>query len=223
MNEAGLKNLWQQSVNKDITEDQNVYINAANAARSEVFRFISTMKPVKIFTVFAGMLWVAFWSYVLGNIYLYGFSEANKFFLFSLSFQVILTAIALVIYIYQLVTIYKADLSMPILKAQEIIAALKSSTLIIARILFLQLPLWTTFYWNETMLQNGNLFLWILQGGITIGFMVIAVWLFFNIRYENRNKKWFRIIFNGIEWTPVMKAMHSLEVLNDFKEEKIIS
>jgi len=35
-----------------------------------------------------------------------------------------------ILMIYQLVTIYKADLSMPILKAQEIIAALKSSTLI---------------------------------------------------------------------------------------------
>jgi len=44
-----------------------------------------------------------------------------------------------------------------------------------------------------------------------VPFTVIAIWLFFNIKYENKNKKWFQLIFNGKEWTPLMKSMELLE------------
>ena len=141
------------------------------------------------------------------------------FFLVSATIQIGLTAVALIIYIYQLINIYKVDITDPILETQNRLANLKTSTLWITRILFLQLPVWTTFYWNISMIENGNWFLWIIQGIVTLSSAYIAIWLFFNIRYENRNKKWFKFIFNGKEWTPLMKSMELLEQIEDYKDK----
>jgi hypothetical protein len=56
-----------------------------------------------------------------------------------------------------------------------------------------------------------------MQIAITLIFTVTAVWLFINIRFENRNQKWFRVLFRGKEWTPLMKAMDLLEQTNEYK------
>ncbi len=152
------------------------------------------------------------------NLFLFAFSKANPFFLFSAAIQVALTALALIIYVYQLITIYQVDITEPILKTQEKLASLKTSTLWVTRILFLQLPVWTTFYWNESMLENGNWFLWIIQSIVTLSLTYVAVWLFFNIKYENRNKKWFKLIFNGKEWTPVINSMELLSQIDEYRK-----
>jgi len=140
----------------------------------------------------------------------------NLFLLFSASIQIGLTAIALIFYIYQLFMIYQVDITDPILKTQKRLASLQTTTLWITRILTLQLPVWTTFYWNTSMIDNGNWILWIIQGIVTISSACVAIWLFFNIRYENRNKKWFKLIFNGKEWTPLMKSMELLEQMEEY-------
>lgn len=45
------------------------------------------------------------------------------------------------------------------------------------------------------------------------------MWLFFNIKYKNREKKWFKLIFNGREWTPLLKAMALLNEIKAYKKE----
>lgn len=217
MNELELKKLWQTTNEK--LEDSFV-INRKNTediTRIKVHNFLSSMKPIKIFTLLIGIIWVGFGTIILSHIYLYAFSEANKFFLISASVQVTLTAIALWIYLYQLITIYQVDITDPILKTQETLANLKVSTLLSARLLLLQLPVWTTFWWNDTMLTDWNLFQWVMTVTITILFTYVSIWLFFNIKYKNRNKKWFKLIFKGKEWTPLMKSMELLEQVEDYK------
>ena len=46
--------------------------------------------------------------------------------------------------------------------------------------------------------------------------------LFFNIKIENRDKKWFRLIFEGKEWTPLMRAMELSEQIEEYKIEEEI-
>lgn len=167
----------------------------------------------KIFSILAGFLWVGFVDVLIINL----FQVANPFFLISAGIQVILTKLAIGIYLYQLILIHQVDMSGPILEIQEKLVRLKSSTLWVARFLFLQLPVWTTFYWNESMLSSSNFLLYIIQGIVTLSFTVIAVWLFLNINYENRDKKWFRLIFNGTEWQPVIKSMELLHQIDHYK------
>ena len=217
MNELELKKLWQTTNDK---LDESIVINKRNTediTRVKVHSILGSMKPIKIFTLLLGILWVGIGVIALSSIYLNSFSEANKFFLFSASIQVGLTAVALFVYLYQLITIYRVDITDPIIRTQEKLSGLKISTLWVTRILFLQLPVWTTFWWNKTMLTDWSILQWAVTMFFTVSFTFIAIWLFVNIKYENRNKKWFQLIFSGKEWTPLMKSMELLEQVDDYK------
>lgn len=217
MNESELKKLWQAT---NLKLEESLVITRNNSdeiAKMKIHNFLGSMKPIKIFTLLMGILWVSITGTVVVNL----FPHWSLFFLFSATIQISLTAIALIIYIYQLIKIYEVDITDPILETQNRLANLKTSTLWITRILFLQLPVWTTFYWNTSMIENGNWFLWIIQGIVTLSSAYVAIWLFFNIRYENRNKKWFKYIFIGKEWTPLMKSMELLEQIEDYKDKNV--
>ena len=219
MNDSELIKLWQTTNDK---LEESIVINRENIeeiTRVKVYSILGSMKPIKIFTLIFGILWVVIGTIFLSSIYLYSFSESNKFFLFSASIQVGLTTIALFVYLYQIITIFQVDISDSVIKTQEKLSKLKISTLWVTRILFLQLPVWTTFWWNETMLLDWGILQWVFTMFFTISFTVIVIWLFFNIKYENRNKKWFQLIFRGKEWTPLMNSIELLDQVEFYKDQ----
>ncbi len=220
MKESELKQYWATANEKLEMSLHISKINTDELKQLKIYHFISEMKAIKLFTLICGILWAGIGSAILSKIFIYQYTYANKFFLFSASIQIALTAIAVIVYLYQIITIYTVDITEPVLKTQEKLSRLRSSTLWIARILLLQLPVWTTFYWNETMIENGSLLLWAIQTIVTLFFIFAALWLFFNIKIENRDKKWFRLIFEGKEWTPLMRAMELLEQIEEYKLEK---
>jgi hypothetical protein len=213
MEDTEIINLWRSYGQR---LEESLQLNRKNAeeiTRLKVRSFLSSMKPLKLFIIIVGIIWVG----IIDILIISTFPAANWFFIISAGIQVLLTKLAIVIYLYQLILIHQADTSEPIVETQHKLARLRSTTLLIARILFLQLPVWTTFYWNKSMLANGSIPLYILQMVITLSFTVLAVWLFRNIKYENKDKKWFRLIFDGKEWNPVLR---SIELLNQVKEYK---
>lgn len=219
MDELEIKALWK-TTNEKLEESFIISKkNTEDITKIKIQNFLGSMKPYKMFTLLVGLLWVGIGATVLSQIYLNSFSEANKFFLFSASIQVLLTAIALIIYVYQLITIYQVEISDPVLQTQEKLSQLKVSTLWVTRILFLQLPVWTTFWWHETMISDWNVLQWTMPVIVTFSFTIIAIWLFFNIKFENRNKRWFKLIFNGREWTPLMKAMELLDQIGEYNDK----
>lgn len=220
MEDIKLKNLWASYEEKFMDNYKLIENISKDVTQLKIQSFLSSMKPIKIFTLLMGILWVLVGGIALLHVYVHAFSEVSLFFLFSASIQIILTAIAVIIYLYQLVLLYQVDLSMPVIKAQKTLIHLKASTLWVTRILFLQLPVWTTFYLNPNMLFNANIYYLIFQGMITTVFVFIAVWLFLNIKFENRNKKWFRMIFNDKEWSPIINSIDLIKQLEDFKEEE---
>lgn len=219
MEDTEIINLWK-SYDKKL--DENLLLNRKNAediTKLKVRSFLTSMKPLKIFTILVGIIWVGFGGVIITNLFIFAFTMVSKFFLISAGIQLLLTAIALVGYIYQLILIHQVDISEPILETQEHLARLKSSTLWVTRILFLQLPVWTTFYLTESMFENGHTIFYILQGIVTFSFTYLALWLFFNIKYENKDKKWFRLIFDGKEWSPVIKSMELLSQIDEYRIE----
>jgi hypothetical protein len=219
MNENELKLLWQSAYEKLESSLQVNKINTEEITRLKAQNLLSSMKPIKIFTLIVGILWVTALGIVLVNLFVYTYDKVSLFFLYSATIQVLLTAISIAIYIYQLVLIGSIDFSEPVLTIQEKISKLKISTLNVARLFFLQLPLWTTFYWNDKMFVAENWLLWIMQGMVTLSFTLVALWLFFNIKYENRNKKWFRWIFRGKEWQPILQSMELLNQIDNYQEQ----
>jgi hypothetical protein len=219
MNEIELKSIWQSYQSKI---EQTLAINKQNTdeiLKMKVHSLLSSMKPIKIFTLIAGLVWSIPLAFMLINVFIFSYSEVSLFFLYSASIQVLLTLIATIMYIYQLNLIYNIDFSTPILTMQERLAKLKISTLWAARILFLQLPVWTTFYLTRSTLMEGNTLLLLLQGLVTFLFAYAGIWLFINIDYKNRGKKWFQLIFKGREWTPLMQSMELLSQIEEYKIE----
>jgi hypothetical protein len=220
MNENQIKELWKNSNAKFEQSRIITRQNTADITKLKVQSLLSSMKPIKIVTVLTGILWVGLGGVIIVRLFAHAFEKVSPFFLLSAALQILITAIALVIYICQIILIYQADISDTVIETQRKLTHLKSSSIWLARLLFLQLPLWTTFYWNKGMRQNGNIGLWIIQIAVTLSFTLIAVWLFFNIKYENKDKKWFKFIFSGKEWQPVLKAMELNKEIMDFEQER---
>jgi len=215
MEDAAIIALWKSYTQK---LDESLELNRKNTiaiTQMKVSSLLASMKPIKIITIIVGLLWVGFVDTIIIGV----FHIANPFFLVAAIVQVLLTKLAIGIYLYQLILIYQTDSSAPVLATQEKLARLQISTLWVPRLLFLQLPLWTIFYWNKSMLANGNMALYMLQAVVTLLCTGLAVWLFINIRYENSNKKWFQLLFSGKEWTPLMKSITLLEELSDYRAE----
>jgi hypothetical protein len=218
MNEIDLKLLWQSA---SVSLETNIAITKKNTddiTKMKAHNFLSSMKPIKIFTLVAGILWVVPLCFVLVNLFFYAYDKISLFFFYSAAMQALLTIITIAIYVYQLDLINRIDFSEPVLTIQEKIAKLKISTLSVTRLVFLQLPLWTTFYLSENIFKNGNTTLLIVQGIVTLSFAFVAIWLFINIKFENRNKKWFQWIFNGKEWQPILKSMELLDLIKEYKK-----
>lgn len=215
MENTDIINLWK-SYDKKLEE--NLVLNKKNATditQLKVQSLLKSMRPIKLFIIITGIIWVLFVDVLIINF----FHIANPFLLISAILHVLLTKLAIGIYLYQVILIYQVDISEPVLATQDKLASLKSSTLWVARLSFLQLPIWTIFYWNRSMLENGNFWLYAIQFIVTVSSVITSVWLFFNIKYENRGKKWFQLIIGGIEWNPVIKSMELYREVEEFKQD----
>ena len=216
MNDTDLKYLWQTGNEQIAISQKSDKTSLDNLTKRNVSHFLSSMKPIKIFTLLVGLLWVFGIGYVLIKLSINAYDQVSLYFLYSAYFQVMLTAMAVIIYIIQLSTLYSIDFNKPVVILQKTLIKLKASTLNVTRILILQLPFWTTFYWNESMFENGTLPLFIFQGVVTISFTYLSLWLFFNLKYKNADKWWFKLLLQGKEWEPLIT---SIDILNDMEEE----
>ncbi|MEE1945340.1 hypothetical protein VRU48_09485 [Pedobacter sp. KR3-3] len=214
MQELEIINLWKQY---DEKLEQSLSLNRKNTVaitQLKVKSALATMKPIKIFALLAGITWVGF----VDTMIIHLFHVASPYFLVSAIIQTLLSKFAIGTYIYQLILISEVDSSGSVLATQEKLASLRASTLNVARWLWLQLPIWTTFYWSNEMFQSGNAWLWAIQCIVTIAFVVLAIWLFINIKEENKHKKWFRLLFNGSEWTPILESAAFLKEIEHFEK-----
>ena len=215
MNDTDLKYLWQTGNEQIAISQKSDKTSLDNLTKRNVSHFLSSMKPIKIFTLLVGLLWVLGIGYVLLKLTINAYDQVSLYFLYSAYFQVMLTAMAVILYIIQLSTLYSIDFNKPVVILQKTLIKLKASTLNVTKILILQLPFWTTFYWNESMFKNGTLPLFILQGAVTISFTYLSLWLFFHLKFENADKWWFKLLLQGKEWEPLIT---SIGILNDMEE-----
>lgn len=219
MNENELKLLWQLSNEK---MERSLQVNKKNTneiTKLKVKNVLASMKPIKIFTLFVGIIWVLFWGIIVTNLFVYAYDKVSLFFLYSAAVQLLLTAVAIGIYLYQLIMISNVNISDSVITTQKKLSYLKGSTLWSAKILLLQLPFWTTFYLSKEMIVSGNISYILVNGFFTLLFAYSAIWLFINIKYENRNRKWFQWIFRGKEWQPILQSMELLNLIDNYQQQ----
>ena len=177
---------------------------------------LSSLTRIKTIVAFAGILWI----WLLVFLLMHSLSMEKIFFVVSVGAIVIFNVYAVIIYFKHIVLIRQINKSNNITQTQHKLAQLQTSTMHITRILFLQSPFYTTWFLSVDMLAGTSTGLLIFQCCITAFFTLLSIWLYRNIKYENADKKWFRILFSGKEWTSVTKAIAFMQEIEDFKNDK---
>ncbi|MEP7268556.1 MAG: hypothetical protein ABI844_13085 [Saprospiraceae bacterium] len=211
MNENELKSLWQSTYEQILLNTNLIRNNQEDLTTIKVHQTLSSLKPSKIVMIILGILWVLFIDALILNFY----SIASWFFLGSALAISMINKISIAIYIYHLVLINQVN-TLPVVEGQKKLGTLKSSSLLVVRILILQIPFWTIFWWNESMIKEWKFYQWTIAGIVTLLSILFTRWLFKNIKFENRDKKWFKWIFRGNEWQAVIRSMELLQLIKEY-------
>jgi len=219
MDDLELNALWKEYDRK--LEESRVLNLQAWAVQRQTFEWLQTQKvrsrlrPMGVFkgwAVFLGVIWVLFLGLLAG-----GDHGKHPWFTGSIGIIFLFNVFAIVAYIRQMALIRQIDYTDNIVETQEKLAALQASTLRTTRIMFLQTPFFSTWFWNERFIAGSGLAFWAIAVPIVLLLALGALWFYRNITLANANKKWFRRLFNGIEWSPILRAMEYLKEIEDFR------
>jgi hypothetical protein len=222
MEEQELKNLWQtydqQLRQAKILNLQSWVVQLQTKEAIQLMRAKSKLNALanfKKWVVLLGVLWVA----LLLLLAYYSFSFEKIFFFVSACVLALFNIYAVAAYIRQILLIREIDNSESIVEAQEKTARLQSSTIRIVRVLFLQMPFYTTWFITPSSIVNRDPGFWFISLPVALLFVFFSVWLYRNINARNAHKKWFRLLFSGPEWTPVIQAIEFMREIDEFKKE----
>jgi len=177
---------------------------------------LTSVALIKVLGILLGLLWV----WLLGSLAFAAYTVGNIFFMVSAGAVMFISIIAIIVYIKHFVLIAQIKESDSITYTQRKLAELQTSTLKITRILFLQMPFYSTWFITPTLLANAGTAWLIVQIVTTTLLTFLSIWLYRNISFENANKRWFRILFGNSEWTGVTKAIAFIKEIDDFKNDK---
>ncbi len=177
---------------------------------------MSSLANFKAGAVILGILYIFFLS-----VLIYGNGLKNIYFTISLLLILLITIIVTGVYIKHIILIRQIRYTESLTNTQENLSRLQSSTINMVRIAWLQLPLYTTWFWNTDWIVRHSLNFWLVAFPVTLLFTMLAIWLYRNISLNNMNKRWFKILFNTPEWKSVRKSMEFIKEIELFKEEHI--
>ena len=218
MEDRELENMWKADSGKvDPAYVMNLQAWALHARTIEyvqTFKAEARLRSLAAFKSRAVLIGIV-WSLVLG-ILIYGNGFRNVFFSGSLSLLLIFSVAAIIVYIQQIVLIKRIDYGEPVTAIQEKLLKLQVSTVGIVRVLWLQLPLYTTFFWSSGWIESDPLF-WFTALPISLGFTFLAIWIYGQISFKNMGRKWFRILIGKKEWVSITDAKAALDEITAFK------
>lgn|ERR1017187_307678 len=219
MEEIEIKNIWK-AYDRMIEESkvlnlQSWALNLSCFQTLQVRKAKSKLKALilpKVVGTILGIGWVSFLALML----YYLFSQIVI--AISLGIIIIFTIIAIIIYIQDIATIAQINYSDNIVETQKKIASLQSSIVNSIRILWLQLPFYTTFYITNKLAVTGSAQFWIIQIPVTLLFTWLAIFLFKNISLKSSNRKWVKNFLKGYGLSRVAKALEFIKEIEEFKK-----
>jgi len=197
MEETNFVLLWKEQYDKI---DESLAINKRLLKETLNKKAISAMRPV-MWSKVAGIVGAIMWLGVLGFALFYAISHyapAADYFIISISAIFLINLKALFDYIKHLVWIRNIDYDGSITEIQQKLTKLHLSIFNHTRVMFLQLPFWSTFYLTSKWFPSGTSVGYIiLQVFITASFIYVAFWIYKNLVPENANKKWAKAFIEG--------------------------
>jgi len=167
----------------------------------------------------AGIILGIGWCIGIAALVLSSWPVTSVIFKISLGINFFVTAIAVGLYIYHLVLIDGFDNSQDIVTAQQKLTELKVSNLKTLGILWLQLPVFSTWYMSVEWMQQSPLSFWGIQVPVVLLQAMAGLWLYRNFNVKNRDKKWFRWFVSKGEFARIAKAQEITREMEEFTKE----
>ncbi len=217
MDNLEIINLWKQydeKLEKTLSLNHKL-INELQQQKAK--KALRPAKNYKLIAIFFGIAYGAMIAY-----FLYHLSPIASIFLqASVAIHFLVIVVAIGMYINQVLLIDQIDCSDNIIQMQHKLAKLQTSTVKTIALCFLQMPVFAT--WNITfkMITETPLNFWLIQMPIVALFTFAGIWLFKNVDIKNMDKKWFKIMFYGVEWSSILKSGRFLKEIESFESESL--
>jgi len=215
MDNLEIINLWKKY---DEKLEKTLSINyklVSELQQQKAKRALRPARNYKIIAVIVGVIYVAMITYFLYHLS----SFASIFIIGSVSIHLVVMLIAIGMYIRQLVLINEIDQSENIIYMQQKMATLQSSTVKVIGICFLQFPIFSTWNINFELIYDRPLAFWLIQVPIMGLFTYIGIWFYKNLDIKNIDKRWFRMMFWGAEWSAILKSGRFLKEIESFETD----
>ena len=215
MENQEILNLWKQydeKLEKSLSLNYRIITELKQQKAKKALR---PARNYKLFAIVTGIVYAA-----LVAFFLYHLSPfASIFLVSSVSIHLIVTLLAIAMYVNQVVLIGQIDCSENIVQMQQKLASLRASTVRVIGICFLQLPVFATWNISFKMIRETPLNFWLIQVPIVALFTFAGIWLYRNIAIKNMDRRWFRIMFCGKEWSSILKSGKLLQEIEGFEKD----
>jgi hypothetical protein len=221
MEDEYLKGIWN-SPNNEIEnfldmKDQSIETIQIKKAKSKLR---SLLFP-KIIGIVLGLGWISFMFMLIYFCVIYTSMSVGKFFFMgSISMILLSTSFAVFLYVKDIFTVIQIDNSDSVTITQRKLATLQFSIMKSVRIIWLQLPFYTTWYLNYELIVHGSILFWIVQIFFTGLSTWLAIWLFRNLNYRNLNKNRVRNFMRGYGFYSVIQALDFIKEIDNFKNDR---
>ena len=215
MQDINLNEIWKAQDEKlERTLKLNLFI-IDSLQKQKVRSKLGALATFKLVTAILGIIWVVF----LG-VLIYGNQLQNMYFTVSVAAIFIFNVIAVFVYLKHYMLLKKINYNESITNTQQRLASLQVSTINIARVLMLQTPFYSTWFWTQEQVRHSQKF-WLISFPATLVFVIITIWLYRSISPDNmKKKKWVSRFMNiGMEYKSVTQARKFLAELEEFKKD----
>jgi len=174
---------------------------------------LQRLVPYKIAVLLFGILWVLF----VGTLVTHIPFRINPYFSISAGLVLLINLVCMGGYIYHIVLIAQIPYDGDITGTQQKLARLQASTLAVIRLGWLQMPLYTTFFWHKSWVGFNSGFL-LVALPVTLLFTGLAIYLYRNTTAANLHKKWMQLLVGkSPEYTAVLTAQGFIDEIERFK------
>lgn len=218
MEDAELKKMWEAASQQ--LEQARVLNLQSWMVSTRTFEYmqkhkaqskLNRLSTFKKWMIALGIIWTLFLVLLLVSD-----QFRHVYFSTSVAILAVFNSYAVYAYIKQIILISQINYEASIMDTQKKLTDLQVSTLRIVRILFLQSPFYTTFYWNTEWMQTDSKF-WLITFPVSLLILLGSLWLYQNISFKNADKKWFRLLMGTREWKSIIDAKKYLEEIEEFK------
>lgn len=207
--------LWKEQYQKI---DQALAINKQlliHSLEGKAKSAVSSFKTVR----WTGIIFGIFWCVAVGFVLIVSWGYTNWFFKSSLFIHLLVSVTAIGLYVYHLALLHNFNNSQNIVQAQKQLIRLQRSNLRTLGLLWLQLPVFSTWFMSTEWMQNSPATFWFIQVPVVLVQLFAGIWLYKNLDYKNHEKKWFKWFVSKGEFGKINKANALLQEIDALEKQ----